>query len=144
MTSFWLINSTQKGEQGFSGGSVIKESTCQCKRRRFDPWIGKIPWRRKWQPTPVFLPGKSHGQKSLVGYSPWGHKESNTTERAHTHTCLDYSYCFWSLPALHTHPPTHKKINCLFLPQMLLKHTFCWVLWHKNHLSLFLPFGNSQ
>ena len=40
----------------------------------FDPWVGKIPWRRKWQPTPVFLPGKSHGQRSLVGYSPWGHK----------------------------------------------------------------------
>ena len=40
----------------------------------FDPWVRKIPWRRKWQPTPVFLPGKSHGQRNLVGYSPWGHK----------------------------------------------------------------------
>ena len=40
----------------------------------FDPWVGKIPWRRKWQPTPVFLPGKSHGQRGLVGYSPWGHE----------------------------------------------------------------------
>ena len=40
----------------------------------FNPWVGKIPWRRKWQPTPVFLPGKVHGQRSLVGYSPWGHK----------------------------------------------------------------------
>ena len=46
----------------------------------FDPWVGKIPWRRKWQPTPVLLPGKSHGQRSLVGYSPWDHKESDTTE----------------------------------------------------------------
>jgi len=49
-----------------------KESACQCRghrRRRFDPWIGKIPWRRKWQPTPMFLPGESHGQRSLVGYS---------------------------------------------------------------------------
>ena len=54
--------------------------------RRFDPWVGKVPWRRKWQPTPVFLPGKSHGQMSLGGYCPWGHKESDTTERAHTHT----------------------------------------------------------
>ena len=43
-------------------------------------WGGKIPWRRAWQPTPVFLPGKSHGQRSLAGYSPWGHKESDTTE----------------------------------------------------------------
>ena len=46
----------------------------------FDPWVRKILWRRKWQPTPVLLPGKSHGWKSLVGYSPWGRKESDTTE----------------------------------------------------------------
>ena len=44
------------------------------------PWVRKIPWRRKWQPTPVFLPGEFHGQRSLAGYSPWGHKESDTTE----------------------------------------------------------------
>ena len=43
-------------------------------------WVGKIPWRRAWQPIPVFLPGESHGQRSLVGYSPWGHKELDTTE----------------------------------------------------------------
>ena len=47
-----------------------KEPTCQCGRCGFDPWDGKTPWRRKWQHTPVFLPGKSHGQRSLVGYSP--------------------------------------------------------------------------
>ena len=52
-----------------------KESACQCKRHRFEPWVRKIPWKRKWQPTPIFLPGKSHGQRGLVGYSPWGHKE---------------------------------------------------------------------
>ena len=45
-----------------------------------DPWFRKIPWRRKWQPTPVCLPGESHGQRSLVGYSPWGHQESDTTD----------------------------------------------------------------
>ena len=49
----------------------------------FDPWVGKIPWRRKWQPTPVFFPGELHGQKSLAGYSPRGRKESDTTEGAH-------------------------------------------------------------
>ena len=48
----------------------------QCKRSRFDSWVGKNPWRRKWQPTPIFLPGELHRQRSLVGYSPWGHKES--------------------------------------------------------------------
>ena len=51
----------------------------------FDPWVRKIPWRRKWQPTPVFLPGKSHGQRNLKGYSPWSRKESDTIEHAHTH-----------------------------------------------------------
>ena len=51
-----------------------KESTCQCWRCGFHPWIGKIPWRRKWQSTPVFLLGKSHGQRCLVVYSPWSSK----------------------------------------------------------------------
>ena len=49
-----------------------KESTCQCIRYGFDPWVGKIPWRGTWQPPPVFLPGETHGQRSLMGYSPWG------------------------------------------------------------------------
>ena len=53
----------------------------QFKRPRFDPWFGKIPWRKKWQPTLVFLPREFHGQRSLVGYSPWGGKEMDTTEQ---------------------------------------------------------------
>ena len=67
-----------------SGGSDGEESSRQCRRRRFDPWIRKIPWRRKWQPTPLFLPGESRGQRSLVGYSPQDRKESGTTERLNT------------------------------------------------------------
>ena len=66
-----------------------KESSCQCRRcerHGFDHWIGKIPWRMKWQPAPVFLPGKSHGQRNLVDCSPWGLTESDTTEHARTHT----------------------------------------------------------
>ena len=60
-----------------------KESTCQCRSCGFHPWVGKIPWwRRAWQPTPVFLPGEFHGQRSLVDHSPWGCKESDTTEHA--------------------------------------------------------------
>ena len=51
-----------------------KESACQCRRCRFNHWVRKIPWRRKWQPKPVFLPGKFHGQRSLKDYSPWGRK----------------------------------------------------------------------
>ena len=79
-----------------------KESACRCwwhKRLGFDPWVRKIPRRRKWNPTLVFLPGRSHGQRSLVGYSPWGPNELDTTElaRAHTHT--------------------QRNINCTFFPQ---------------------------
>ena len=48
---------------------------------QFDPWVEKIPWRRKWQPTPVFLPGEFQGQRILVGNSPWDHKELDVTER---------------------------------------------------------------
>ena len=53
----------------------------QCGRPRFDPWVGKIPLRRVWQPTPVFFPGESRGQRSLASYSPWGHKELAMTEQ---------------------------------------------------------------
>ena len=66
-----------------------EESTCQCRRRRkhgFDPWVGKILWRRKWQPTPVFLPGESLGQRSLAGYSSWDWKELDMVEHAYTQT----------------------------------------------------------
>ena len=60
-------------KSGFPGGASGKEPACQGRRQkslRFNPWVGKIPWRRAWQPTPVFLPGISHGQRSLVVYSP--------------------------------------------------------------------------
>ena len=61
---------------------MAQTSIClQCGRPGFNPWIGNISWRRKWQPTPVFLPGKFHGWWNLVGYSPWGCKESDTTEQ---------------------------------------------------------------
>ena len=62
--------------------SVVKNLPAMHKllEMRVDPWIGKIPWRRAWQPAPVFLPGESHGQRSLAGYSPEGRKESDTTQ----------------------------------------------------------------
>ena len=56
-----------------------KEFPCQCRRLRFDPWSGKIPWRRKWQPTPVFFPVKSHVCRSFVDYNPWGCQGLNVT-----------------------------------------------------------------
>ena len=64
------------------GGTSGKESACPCKRhkrRGFDPWVSNVPWGRKWQPTPVSLPGKFHGRRSLEGYSLWGRKESGMT-----------------------------------------------------------------
>ena len=86
-----------------------KESACQCRRHerhRFSPWIGKIPWGRKWQPSPVFLPGKVHGQRRLAGYSSWGHKKSDTTE--HTHSQLTSNVVIvsgkqWRDSAIHIH-----------------------------------------
>ena len=82
-------NITKKGEKGkpqrklgFSGDSDSKESACNVEDRPgFDLWIRKIPWRREWQPTPVILSGEFCGQRSLAGYSPWGQKESDTTEQ---------------------------------------------------------------
>ena len=67
----------------FLEGTSGKEPGCQCrrlKRCRFDLWVGQIPWRRAWQPIPVFLSGESHGQRSLADYSSQGHKESDRTE----------------------------------------------------------------
>ena len=66
---FWSLSFV-----GFPGGASGKEPACQCRRHKrhwFDLWVRKIPWRRAWQPSPVFLPGESHGQRSLAGYSPW-------------------------------------------------------------------------
>ena len=72
----------------FKGGASGEKSTCQCRRCEFDPWVGKIPWRRKLQPTPVFLPGKFHGQRSLqsMGSQRVGHDWPT-----HTHT---YAYTY--------------------------------------------------
>ena len=67
-------------QKGFPSGSDGKASACNAKDLGLIPGLGRFPWRRKWQFTPVLLPRKFHGQRSLVGYSPWGHKESDTTE----------------------------------------------------------------
>ena len=74
----------------FPGGTSGKEPACQCRRLgrcEFDPWVGKIPWRKKWQPTPLFLSRESHGRRSLAGYSPWCPKSwTRLSDRTHTHT----------------------------------------------------------
>ena len=65
---------------------MVKKICLQYRRPGFDPLVGKIPQRKEWLLTPIFLPGKFHGQRSLVGYSPWSHKESKTTEHTLTTT----------------------------------------------------------
>ena len=78
----WALNTGNAGDEG---------------RRRFDPLVRKIPWRRAWQATPVFLPGKSHEQRSLVGYGPQGRQQSDLTE-ATENTCIHVSILFRSFP----------------------------------------------
>ena len=78
----------KKTKLGFPGGSVVKNlpASAEDTRDRVSiPGFGKIPWRRKWQPTPVFLPRKFYGQRGRAGYSPWGRKESDMTEHTHVH-----------------------------------------------------------
>ena len=92
------------------------------KRCKFSPWVGKISWRRKWQPIPIFLPGESHGQRSLVGYSLWDHKKSDITEQLSTHSnrnldCwLDSSFLLWA----------HSDVNSPLSTALAASHWF----WH--------------
>ena len=75
---------------GFPGGLDSKTPAWNERDLGSISGLGKIPWKRQWQPTPAFLPGKSHGQRSLVGYSPWGHKELDMTKRLHFHFQRDH------------------------------------------------------
>ena len=89
-TGRWVSYHFTTGQPLPDGASSIK-SPCQCRRQGLDPWVEKILWRRKWLPTPVFLPGKFHGQRSLVGYSPWGHRRVRHDWRnlAHKHSRIN-------------------------------------------------------
>ena len=91
----------------FRGDSDARKSAHNSRRPGFNPWMRMIPWRREWLPTPVFLPGKSHGQRSLVGFSPWGRKESNTTER------LPFHFHFH---ALEKEMATHSSVRAWRIP----------------------------
>ena len=85
-----LVSKLCTRPEDFPGGSDGKASVYNAGRPGFNPWVGKLPWRRKWHPTAVLLPGKSHGWRSLVGYSPWGLKELDTTERLHFTSLKSY------------------------------------------------------
>ena len=95
----WTIQNTEVGKlsllqgifptQGLNPGLLpckqvlyyLSHQESPCRKPRFSPWVGRIPWRWEWLPPPVFLPGEFHGQRSLVVHSPWGHKGSDMTER---------------------------------------------------------------
>ena len=117
---------------GFSGGTRGRESTRRCRRLNrhgFDPWVRKIPWRRQWQPTLVFLPGKSHRQRSLEGYCPWGHKESDMAEwlGIHTHNkCIHeytYTHTCWQMNF-----SSFPRPSCLFLHETITFHKV-FIVW---------------
>ena len=94
-----IIHNCPKLEATFPDGSVGKESACNAEDRRhgFSFWVGKISWKRKQQPTPVLLPEKSHGHRSLEGCSPWGCKELGTTERLNLLTCVRLFATPWTV-----------------------------------------------
>ena len=118
----------------------------QCRRHRFNPWVGKIPWRKKWLPTPVFLPGKFHRQQSLAAYSLWDHKELDTTEQ------LTFSVSIYNQHVLHkacqyphtlAHPLASSPKGDLWLPFLgawcwagLLRCTASFVFNVKNDLQV--------
>ena len=99
----------------------------QCKRPRFDPWLGKILWIREWQPTPVFFPGESHGQRSLAGYSPWDSKESDTTEQLTVLLFLNkkFKVSVTGVATSHLVNTTNRIPSCLCLALPSLAHCFC-------------------
>ena len=85
-----------------------------CRKPRFNPWVGKIPWRRAWYPTPMFLPEESHGQRNLVGYSPRGHKELDTTKR------LTLTHAYLGMCVEHT-----KGVMCFREPWKRKQQSIC-------------------
>ena len=116
-----------QGAKGFLGGSVVKNPPAIAgvsEDTSLIPGSRRFPWRRKWQPTPVFLPGESHGQRSLVGCSPRGHKELDMTERQSTHACT-WIFMFtcdvymW-LPPIRSH-----HINCTKQGFLYGNHPVC-------------------
>ena len=100
--------------RGFTWWLRDKEICLQCRRPGFDPWVRKIPWRREWQPSPVFLPGESQGQRILEGYGPQGCKESDMTEQLSTlfHTPHFYSkQCKHQMYIFHCYYSNQKQMR---------------------------------
>ena len=112
---------------GFPGGSDGKAFACNA-GSWFNPWVGKIPWRRKWQRTPVLLPRKFHGWRSLVGYSPWSHRDSDTAAQLH------FTYSMWDLSSLtRDHAPALHSLH----QGSLLETFFFFLIVSFPSISLF-------
>ena len=125
-----------------------KEATCQCRRCEFSPWVGKIRWRRAWQPTPVFLPGEFHGQRSLAGYNPWGHKELATAEWMSMHVGMCEMGTLQTVLGPHKdatfkgHQPPHWSRACSFcsLPSASTLGPIVRAVFLKFHTEHSIPF----
>ena len=126
MAFFFLFFILKFKPHFFTSGSDDKESACNAGNlfmrpiHEFHPWVGKLPWRREWLSTSVFLPEEFHGPRSLMGYSPWGHKESDTTERLTCSlfftkdNCKEWLVCFIFICA-----PLNLSLEFLSLLSML-------------------------
>ena len=128
---------------GFPRWHSGKESACQCKRHGLNPSVGKIPWRRKWQPNPILLFGKSHGQRSLAGYSSWGHKQLDTTEQLsrHTHTHT-HTHIPWKVP--NTTGRFRSMSNCYNQETFMISKLLILRIWQQKnrHLHVWLADRN--
>ena len=107
-------------------------------RPGFNPWVGKIPWRRKWQPTPILLPGKSHGWRSLAGYSLWGSQKSDTTKQLHFHFLNSMYIC---LVHAQSCPTLCDLMDCSPLGSFV-----CRILWARilEWVAMLFSRGSSQ
>ena len=127
-------------------GLSSEDSACQCRRLRFHPWVRKIPWRRQWQLTPVFLPGESHGERSLVGHSPWGLKSqtwlgdlATEQQQARTHAIFICGWSFSLLPCLGYCKQCFTEHWCTYLFELELSLDICPGMGLLTHMaSLFL------
>ena len=130
---YFMLPSGKESAYWFLGG-VSCRSRKGC---RFDSWVGKILWSRNWQSTPVFLPGKSHGQKSLAGYNPWGRKELDTNEWLSTLIHRQNKIIFKSktmLPFTKVYKPSNRKQTMVLLFQPTDMY---WVLLYVQHVQNF-------
>ena len=131
-SSFFFFNDSLVGLLWWlSGHQRICLLVRRHKRSEFDPWVGKIPWSRKWQPTPIFLPGKSPGQRSLVGYSPWDHTESDMTLRhsAHNGKLIQITSCI----SFCIHSAVISCFHWSIWRKSILTQTFRW---KRNHILI--------